>query len=294
MPITNTEQEINHRLLHLFPVASVKDHFDKTGRQNEVIHDVLAENDNATIKNFARGNFGYLKQHVYVFTVRRPFNLATFNPADLPYPIGVERQEEIEGEVAIYSLPLIKYNGLYMPAAGEYSTFEMHFPQPVKVVFRGRKMFIYAAIVERDLKAYLPVDQKPITKKKDVSDDFVSEILSYFEEEYRPRPMDLNAGVKALCETDTLNPFDSSFAGAASISSEKMKEKKLMKIELPDRYSELMLAPIEHCKLEYLLEGEDFCSHFATNPTYGTLSFALFPRNPHQVKNVVDEIVRNC
>src|SRR5688500_16162213 len=73
----NTSKDLMRRLLYLLPVAVIKENFSHTKKsQTEIIQEIVGTNSESVITNFAINNFGYTKQHIYLFEAPKKLNAA--------------------------------------------------------------------------------------------------------------------------------------------------------------------------------------------------------------------------
>jgi len=285
----NTPRQLLKRTLRLYPIKSVKETFNATGKADEVIEMVSGNYQAIRIKDFARDNFFTTKQHIYVKTLQRTFNPGAFDRQTFPYTVQDLTEEDNFTSVLI--LPKVKYSVIL---TNPYAEDELHFYQPVLVRILGRLIIYHFIILEKNISHHY-IDRLVLKAEKDRDEkDFVATLDAFFIENYHGiGPTDLNAGTKHLWENDVIDCKDARWRSDKSIDRKTMDENFTVKEEYPEKFEELMGAPLEKSIFVYLREDEQFPEHFTIDARNGFLSIPIFPDNPQQIKNVIREILEN-
>ena len=287
----NTQSDIDQRLLRLFPVKVLKDHFQLDGTQAEMLKVLRKQYNTSSVQMFVNQNFGYLKQHVYIIRLTKPCSVSRFNTGVQPFPLGIAFHG-VPPIRSYISFPIVKYTGFYEAAIG-YKRFEVDFWQPTKLEFIDDYTVVYyAGIIEKNVSAYVEGVKKAFNVQKSNNDDFLDVILKYFAP-YGPSLCDFNKGIKSLTDSDTLDFLAIKYKNTYSLTHEVMDGSKTFKKVYPKEYIALISKPIQKSNFRYLKEDQTLIQHFSADPCQGTINVPIFPDHLNQVSNVVTEILRN-
>lgn len=277
----NTKRQLLSRLVGLFPVKVMKDHFKIDVKE---VAATLPEND---VKGYCFANLAHTKQHVYIYDLNKKFNPNTFNQVDFPLDIVNSSSDAVSHTYLCNKL--VSFNVILK---NPYSESTIKFYQPITVKLTNKHLIIQATILEKSISSYYP-GQTVIDSKREVSEqDAIDEIRAFFEDaNYVVTYCDLNKGIKSMWDTDLIDSRAVRYKKNKSTSTESMDEGHTVKKVYPDVYEELMKHPLNKTLFFYLKEDEVLVDHFTADPSWGTLSIALFPKNPNQISNVIEKIL---
>jgi hypothetical protein len=294
----NSASELLERLLKLYPVKTLKEHFlnlDGT-KQSEIIPEIVEKHPASVIEQFAFDNIGHTKQHVYIFRLNKKFDRASFKKTD--FPIAIKSEGKFDSDTfyknkftnyVFLCFPIIEYDvSLLNPLKQE----RVNFIQPTRVVVSGQNVVVQTTIMEKKLDSYFPEDRKVIDViKLNGEDKFISQIFKFFEKDYYIQICDLNKGVKNLWENDVVDSRYAKFKKPKSTTTETMDEEYTLKAQYPEVYKQIMAGPMNKTVFRYLRGDDKFSRIFMVDPTQGELSMAIYPENPDQIWNVINEIL---
>lgn len=285
----NAPLELHKRLLKLYPVKIVKDHFEPEGAtQAEMIPEIVNNNNLNTIKQFALDNHNYSKQHIYFFKLNRNFVRRDFNLNNLDLPL--EEEIIIEGGYNFKFLPQIDYN-VVLGNPTEESTLKFY--QPVMVRVKDSILTISTTIMEKNLEYYYG-NRKVYEANKAHGEDYLIKLISqHFETFYDVSPLDLNRGIKQLWEDDLIDSKYVRWKKSHSTTTEQMDEEYTLKQKYPDIYNQLIQSPLNRTIFKNITDNEDICSHFTIDPSKGFLTISIYPDNLEQTSNVINKILVN-
>ncbi len=284
----NLARDLMKRLLHLFPLAIVKESFVKKGTSESVIEQITGEKTQQIIKNFAFSNYSQTRQNIYLYELNQNFPHANLVNAD--FPMDVEDRTIANGELKIHCLSKTIFKVL-IGRTGE--NVDLSFYQPVTVRIMNNTLIIHFTKLLRNVASYFPVDDFPI-KKIQLNDEaaVLADILEYFDN-FQPTPLDINAGVKYLWNIDDVDCLKVLSRKNASAVMETMDGILLFKAQYPADYLITIQRPLEKTVFQYLKNDKYLCKEFTTEPTLGRISVNQFPDDVNQVKNVVSKILAN-
>ena len=294
----NSASEILERLLKLYPVKIVKEHFQNLdgSKQSEQLPEVVKKYPASAIEQFAFDNIGYTKQHVYIFRLNKKFDRTTFKRAE--FPIAIKSEGKFDSDkfyknkftnYVFLCFPVIEYDvSLLNPLSQE----RVNFIQPTRVVISGQNVVVQTTIMEKKLDSYFPANRKVIDViKRNGEDQFIGQIIKFFQKDYYIQSCDLNKGVKNLWHHDVVDSRYAKFKKSKSTTTETMDEEYTLKAQYPEIYKEIMAAPMNKTVFRYLRGDDKFSRTFMVDPSQGELSMAIFPENPDQIWNVINEIL---
>ncbi len=284
----NTAKDLMKRLLHLFPLATAKEAFDKTGTADVVLDEITDSQTQAAIKSFAFENYPITRQNIYIYQLNEVFIRADFDPEQFPFT--VEHSESPQEELRIHSLPRTKFDVLIGRTGDRQNLI---FIQPITVRLIGDILVIHFTKLVRNISYYFAENDYPVKISQDNQEsDILAKVLAFFDD-YDPQPLDINAGVKHLWEIDDVDCHKVLSRKAASSVMETMDENLLFKEQYPAEYLTIIQRPLEKTVFKYLLDDGYLCNLFTTEPTVGRISINQFPEDINQAKNVVSKILAN-
>lgn len=292
----NTPQSINNRLLRLYPVHYIKENFDSEQKlQADIVNNITDKYDSKAILEFAINNINITKQSVYIYETANTYKHKN-NIVATDLGLEITLQELSNKVVTIRGFHTLNVEVRLLDINRNFSELVIAIKQPYEIIIAGNYIVIKLTKVESNLKAYLGSNLE-VLKSKKLTDDYtaINTILTYFDSNHsvRPQRADLNKGVKHLWDLSIIDSREVGFRRASSKATEVMDENTLYKEAYPEEYKETMKTPLESCTFRYKLEDDNFPEHFLCDATKGTLSFTTYPKSLDQIKNVIDEIIRN-
>ncbi|GAB3637259.1 hypothetical protein GCM10027422_28490 [Hymenobacter arcticus] len=289
----NSASELLERLLKLYPVKILKGQFDVDGStQAEKLPEIAAKYSADVIRQFAIDKIGHTKQHTYIFKLGVKFNRSTFDTSGLPMRVSSEFHGD-DGNYVFFCFPIVEYD---VALLNPYQEFTVHFYQPTRIVVKGRILMIQTTIMERSASAYLPIDkQRKLIdiNKRNTEDVFIPEILTEFKRHCAVEICDLNKGVKAMWAANTIDATSVRYKKDKSTATESMDEKFTVKADMPDTYADIIKRPLNKMSFRPLKEEDHFSRSFTVDPSKGEFSMNIYPEDPDQTWNVINEILRN-
>jgi uncharacterized protein YrzB (UPF0473 family) len=294
----NSPSELLERLLKLYPVKVVKEHFlnlDST-KQSELIPEIVKKYPASAIEQFAFDKIGHTKQHVYIYRLNKKFDRTVFKKALFPIDIKSEGKFDSDSfyknkftNYVFLCFPVIEYDvSLMNPLVQE----RVNFIQPTRVVISGQNVVVQTTIMEKKLDSYFPEDRKVLDViKRNGEDQFIAQIIKFFQKDYYIQICDLNKGVKNLWEHDVVDSRYVKFKKSKSTTTETMDEEYTLKAQYPEVYKQIMAGPMNKTVFRYLRGDDKFSRTFMVDPTQGELSMNIFPENTDQIWNVINEIL---
>lgn len=288
----NTVADLKKRLLRLFPVAAVKSHFNPDSKtQTEILSELNGRSD-ADIVQFAFGNFDFTRQHVFLFG--HSASVASLVNIDFIDPTFLVSRHHVDGKLELNYLYKHKYDVDAKDSQGAYQKMEVHFRQPMRLVFESGLLKVFFTILERNPSAYLP-DYEIFRYKRRVDDhEIISYIIDAFYAGTKNRAiseLDLNKGVKALWHVDEIDARSVRFKDEHSIVHEVMDENNTFKQKYPTKYAEVIKAPLRKHLFRFLNNTANDYGEFECDPTAGTLSFNKYATNVTTISNVLSKII---
>jgi hypothetical protein len=285
----NSPSNLYQRLLKLYPVKILKEHFDpEATTQVEIIPEIIANSNADAIKQFSMDHHNYSKQHVYFFRLGHSFDRFGFNFNGLPF--NLEQEILIDGSYVFKFLPIINYNVVLGDPIEEQI---LKFYQPVTLIVNGNTLMIQMTIMEKNIDYYYG-GRKVYESNKEGGEDYLLKIIKeHFETFFVLETLDLNKGIKKLWEDDIVDSKYAKWKKSHSTTTEQMDEEYTLKQKYPDLYKELIKSPLNRTIFKNITENEDICSHFSMDPTKGFLTISIYPDNLDQTKNVINKILTN-
>lgn len=285
----NTQNDLLKRLLKSYPVKVIKDHFDISGEnQDEAIETIVQDNSTIEIQNFSFSHFNYTKQHIYIYKFQNPYTPAALNLSYLGH-ITI-KQDVSANKLQIFCLVKINFT-VIVSHAGAINEVDLEFHQPLMIEATKDYLIFRFTVLESKLAPYFPQNASLYSPTKIVDEKSItSEILANFIAS-DPQKADLNKGIKAMWEDNLIDSKEVKFKKTKSVSRETMDEDKLVKVEYPDVYAELMKSPLNKTIFKYLNNNDDLCGHFTCDATNGEVNIPLYSKNTSQVESTINEII---
>jgi hypothetical protein len=276
----NTKRQLLSRLVGLFPVKLIKDHFKLDVKE---VAATLPEKD---VAGYCYANLSATKQHVYIYKLDKQFDINTFKQSDFPLEIILSSSDNIT--YTFICNATVTFNVILKDP---YSESKIKFIQPISIKLKNKHLIIQATILEKSIASYYP-GQHVIDSSREVAEEItITEIRTFFEQNYKVPYCDLNKGIKAIWDKEIIDSKVVKYKKNKSTSTESMDEGYTVKKQYPDVYKELTKGPINKTLFKYLLEDDILVDHFTADPTWGRLSIAVFPKNPNQINNVIETIL---
>lgn len=284
----NRQRDISKRILRLFPVKVLKEHFNTTNVSDELFNEILNGNTKAMIDNFCYINLEHTKQHIYIYNIAEA---PTQNNLNLNlFPIDIVHQTNLNGVTSITVSPIVDFR-VILTNPFEETTLLFH--QPIQIVLSNTHLIFYATILEKNMSDYFDQNRKVINAEKVNGElSIIEQVCAHFAH-LKPTICDLNRGIKQLWANDTVDSKYAKWKKDRSTTTETMDENYTLKSQYPDVYQNLVNAPLRKMIFKYLRDDEVLQDHFTVDPARGQISIPLFSKNANQNKNVVREILSN-
>ncbi|HEY1037761.1 MAG TPA: hypothetical protein VGF30_00070 [Bacteroidia bacterium] len=278
----NGHKQIVSRAIDLFPVKFVRDHFKGT------ITEIIQKHTAAELNSFIYSNLGSTKQHVYLFTSDKTYAAMAPDKRNLPAGIEVMTEVALNNGMKWNCKIDVEYKVILNNPIAEVS---VKFDQPVSISFEDKHVIVQFTILERNISKIVE-NRSVIQSSRLVSEDIIlNKIVEFLRTYCDLRINDVNKGIKKIWEEDLIDSVKVEYKKNKSTATESMDGSYTLKEQYPEVYKELLKGPIEKTVFKYIIDNENFPEHFTANPSYGELSFVLYPKNPNQVKNVIDKII---
>ncbi|MDC8104710.1 hypothetical protein MTQ00_09175 [Chryseobacterium sp. B21-037] len=280
----NSERQVLYRLLKLFPVKVIKDHFQRNEVGEALYREVLNSNINTVIYDFAYLNLDFTKQHIYVFNIdNRDGNVLLDG-----FPYEIVSNRDIEGSKILIINPFINYNTVL---SNPFEQIVINFHQPIKLEITNEHLIFYVTIVEKNISTYVEEGRKVYNVEKNNDEYEVIRAITDFLTVKRPRLCDLNRGLKKMWEDDVIDCKYAQWKKSKSTTTETMDENYTLKSQYADVYRGIITAPLKKTIFKYLLDDGEMPEHFTADPGIGQISIPLFPKSLNQNQNVVKKIL---
>lgn len=290
----NTARELRYRLLRLFPVAVVKQYFEPAGRtQYEMLEEITSGTTAEEINSFCFDNFGFTKQHIYLFQIGR-FQIDRLDAVDDLLPTAELISKSKTAGTVRYSY---LFSHTYDLAGIEESTRtfrELHllFNQPIMIEITSASMKISLTIVEKNPESYLNGFKVYQAKRRMEDEDIVGSVMLRMADfsGAPPVPLDINRGIKHLWNHDLIDAVSIKYKKENSMAAEVMDEDMTFKNKYPEDFRKVLTAPLRKNTFRFLRDAEHYCD-FVADPTAAILSFNKYPKEQNQISNVVSKIL---
>lgn len=284
----NTQRDISKRLLRLFPVKVLKEHFNSTNVSDELYNEILNGNTKPIIDSFCYVNLEHTKQHIYIYNIGQA---PTTNNLNLnQFPVDIVHQTNLNGVTSITISPIVDFR-VILTNPFEEKTLRFH--QPIQIQLSNTHLIFYATILEKNMSNYFDQNRRVINADK-VNDELsiIEQVFAHFAH-LNPTICDINRGIKQLWANDLVDSKYAKWKKDRSTTTETMDENYTLKSQYPDVYQNLVNAPLRKMIFKYLRDDEALPDHFTVDPASGQISIPLFSKNANQNKNVVREILSN-
>jgi hypothetical protein len=284
----NTNRDLLKRLLHLYPIKIIKDHFQETGNANDVIEVVTGNKTGLAIKTFASNSYLYTRQNIYLYKLGRNFNSADI---DEDFPFKIESSSQSTNEYSYFLLPKTTFT-VYLSNPTDKE--DLIFYQPVMIRFVNKVLAIHFTKLNKNEKYYYPENRSPKkSSSTQIEDDILGDIIKHFQTIYTITSLDINTGIKYIWDKDSIDCVKIQWRLPHSVNTATMDETLTFKEKYPDEYENITLRPLGKTNFIYLKDDESLCAGFTVDPSEGYISITSFPKHPNQVTNVISEILTN-
>ncbi|WP_167607417.1 hypothetical protein [Gaetbulibacter sp. S0825] len=272
-------------MLKSYPVKSLKEHFELTGlKQEDLISDVINSESESDILNFATVNFGFLHQHVYVFSINNSI------PSTLNLAGGNIFSDTTTNGVREIFLTIDTAYTFFNPHSGQQE--ELVFRCPVMIRATTSQVILSINILERNVNNYF--QHRVFMTGKDIEDnDIIERLNTAFGSSVTITNIDLTDGIKYLWEDDFIDAAFVKFKKSVSTTTESMDEENTLKEHMPDVYAQITGAPLDKNVFRIKRDVVSFMPTFAIEPRKGKLAFTRFPNRVESIQNLVDLILTN-
>lgn len=287
----NSDKDLIYRLLRLMPVSELKQLVaDSKGKnQVELISEVQNSQTLEDVKKEIVKQYGHLKQHVYIYTLRRT-SKGTHVKSLLK-----DHFMEVGMKHYFFQKCTFTVKGIYEGTSGgnlsnRLEPIHVEFLQPCMLKIENNRLVVCFTILEKSISSYLP-DYKIYETTVDLKEE---NSLCEIEAQLKGSIVieDLNKGIKYLWEKDIIDSKYVTFKKTASLSREIMDEELTYKETYPDDYKNVLNAPLQKTTFRITNSQFDMCD-FLTVPSDGMISFNKFPENKNQIENVITQIIKN-
>lgn len=288
----NNARELRYRLLRLFPIAVVKTAFPSLrGTQPVILDQIASSASEAVVNGFVVANFGFVKKHISLFELPDVNIHSLDNVNDL---LNGELIDKVVTQDSIRYIYLFQH--IYdVPATletdGSFHRLAVAFKQPISIEITRTRLIVSLTILERNPKNYLHGYLVYNAKRRVEDKDLVEALLVKLAETFPPASLlDINQGVKSLWENDLIDARAVKYRRDSSVATEVMDENFTYKERYPERYLEVIQAPLKKHTFRFLQNHDQYCD-FESDPSAGILSFNKYPSELNQIENVVREIL---
>lgn len=287
----NTAADLKNRLLRLFPVATLKDHFKPVGKIQTMILGELSVRGDTEINQFVFSHLDYTRQHIYIFL--HDIGLTTLEQVDFFDKSMLVSKHNINNKLEFNYLYKQTYDVVAEDSVdGGYEKHEIDFLQPIKLTFEPGLLKLCCTILERSPSAYLPGFNVVSAKKREDDKDLIEQISTVFFDETSQALLsaDLNKGVKALWAADEIDARSVKIKGEHSTDSYVMDEDSTFKQKYPELYKEVIKWPLKKHLLRFTPDVYEY-GEFECDVTEGTLSFNKYPTKVNTINDVISKII---
>jgi len=287
----NTKKNLLIRLLKLFPIKSVKEHFGiKTSKRDFVIDEVIEKYSEDNILKFACEKFDYSKQHIYIYSHNLK-KLSDFGASIFPDLECYQFLNEPKIKSYFYFYETT-YSVLILN--DQIQRAEVNFKVPLKVVVDDKYIILYFTIVEKNISTYIENSNRVLNFGKSTDEKILSvKLYNEVSSLCSLNLLDLNKGIKYLWESNFIDAPYVKWKRSKSTSTETMDEEYTLKEQYPDIYNQIMNAPIKKTIFKFLIKSEISYNHFIVDPTEGKISFTTFAENIKDKEYVIGKILQH-
>lgn len=286
----NTEKDLARRLLKLYPVSIVKEHFKKKGYRQDLIKDIVTTPPFSHVFNFAYAHINQTKQHIYLYKSDK--NIDTHKIDRKKFPYKIEHEFSIAGIDTFIITPIVQYDIVRLLSDNTSEERQVSFYQPFLVVFKGDNLIIQAIKLEKNVSTLFKTDRRVFVNKiTNNEEETVKNIVSFIGKTFPLEIHDVNKGIKYLVDNDTIDAIKIKSLSSTSAHESIMHKGLTLKKNDPNQYNTIKLDPFKKTIFSYVKTDTAYPAHFSCDPTNGYISIPRFPKNINQISNVVYEIL---
>jgi hypothetical protein len=266
------------RLLELFPVAALKDHWPNfKGTKEEIGFAIAGERDLGRITSFVDQHISCCRQHVHVF-----------DPPDgaptLPTEMG-EASELVHAD-ANHALFLTRFQyRVVLRDPLEESTLD--FLWPARVDHWEGCWVLRLVVIEKNLASYFDRDYYLGGRSVEEVD-----LVYALSSNYMLGTTDLNKGVKTLWGDGFMDSPRVNFKKTLSTAREAMDEELGIREHNPELYEVLLEAPLYSTLFRLAPERGHQVSVISIDPSKGSIAFPRYTEVPGDTDHVIREILK--
>jgi hypothetical protein len=284
----NTPRDLSKRLLKLFPVKILKDHFNSERVSEALYEDILNRNIKTVIDDFAYMNLEYTRQHIYIFDVNATPSARHINLQNFPFT--VIKQRIVNGIGSFVISPIVDFKTIL---TNPFEEVLVKFHQPMKIMFDGEHLVFYVTIMEKNIGSYIDNNRNVVNSEKDIDELNITQLICQHFSLLNPCVCDLNGGIKFLWRNDLVDSKYVKWKKDRSTTTEAMDENFTLKSQYPNIFQDLINDPLKKTVFKYLRDDDLLPDHFAIDPAVGQISVPLYSKNADQNENLVREILSN-
>ncbi|HSZ72886.1 MAG TPA: hypothetical protein VK750_09425 [Cytophagaceae bacterium] len=287
----NGVSNLHTRLLKLYPVKTLKDHFDLPGKSSEVIEGILNQFKAKDIHEFSALNIDYTRQHVYIFNIEKSFKASSFNTTN--FPLRVIQQTNTTSDYSIVCLPEIEFK---ISVIRPFEERILKFYQPLKISVINSHLIVQITTLEKNLSDHCEVGKKVVETTRVNDENYLLDSIKsvFINQGYNITKCDLHKGIKKLWDDNIIDSKYLKTKNSKSTNTVAMDENYTVREVYPQEYNQIKNNPILKTLFRYKGKNVDyFCDSFSIDPSQGHLSVTSFPESVHQIKNIINEILKN-
>ncbi|MGX7687163.1 hypothetical protein ACWA1C_08375 [Flectobacillus roseus] len=290
----NLPKEQLESLLKLFPVATLKLHFNvKSTNQEHLIREIISGSNTKDILDFAVLHFDYAKQHIHFYESDTRINVSSLQLINSinSYSNQSNNKKLTATFFVPYSVNAIEYLGSTAKQITISSTapvqLQYHEQNNVKI------LTIKAIILERFSSS--GSNRKVFITNKGIDEsDIIKSIISDCEKnKHKLSHLDITKGVKDNFINDLIDFPSIKFTTSLSTITETMHENFTIKAKYPQKVPDIMQNPLDKTICKFINPNPDFVDHFRVEPSIGFISFNTYPptlnSNPQIISMILDK-----
>lgn len=284
----NTEDSISSRLLEAAPAKILKEEFSLEGSNHkDAISEVVKSSNQNIIRNFIFDHFGYLHQHIFVYTLNNQL------PVNWTPDRSLVHSTAHYGDNKIFNLLFeIKFK-LFNLTAGQEQ--ELIFECPVQINIKDEIFILKISTLERTIGKYFSNQVFPMGKDMDES-NIIYLVKNMLPAGFSLETCDLNKGVKFLWDKDFVDAGYIKHRKSKSVATQAMDENNLLKKTYPLDYIEIIKDPLDKSiflVIDKTVDISDYISRFNIEPTRGKITITRFADKNESVDNLIVKIIDN-
>tara|TARA_R110002049_G_scaffold240328_1_gene413696 strand:- start:6804 stop:7583 length:780 start_codon:yes stop_codon:yes gene_type:complete len=254
-------------------------------RQDELIRLIVDRFSKKDIQSFVFESFGFLHQHVFVFDSNVPILKVSLGKIS-----NFKTITTVNGIEYFNYLFEIKYDYFSPRLNGKD---ELIFHCPIRITLYRDKLILMINTIERNITNYFKTPIYSLGKNID-ENDIINTIKQDLPKGTSLITTDLNKGVKKLWNDDFIDAIYSRYKRTKSTSTEVMDEDNLLKFTYPDRYKEIVKAPIDKTIFLVIANNvKDIVYRFSIEPRMGKTSITRFSDGLNDIDNLIKKIIDN-